>query len=1136
LEDYPGKSFDKSPEGLIRSLEAAYRDSEKKYRELVDFIPLGIFEYDLEAHITYSNPRGMEMMGYTKEDLERKKVNISELVIPADHEKMKKRVRQLMKGKRLDGAEYTAIRKNGNTFPILLYSYPIAENEKITGIRGVVFDLTKSRLIEKQLHDVLTRYEVMLKSLPDLIFRFDKEGRFIDYHSSSSEKLMLKPEEFLGKLISEVDLPEVVRKQGMQKVKETLEKGRIIIDEYSLEGENGTEYYEARYIPISKDEVLDVIRDITDRVKAEMALRESEKKFRDLYENIPLGMFRTTPGGEMLLANPSLLNMLGVKNLEEIQAKGFPDLCREISYDRSAFISEIEKNGVVKGFESSIVLPGGNILHIRENARRIDDGSGNVYYEGSVEDITAIRDAHSIIKQIEAEKAVVLDSMNEMFAYFSPDLRIKWVNKAYADKLGVDQSELIGSKCYEHWHGLSQPCNNCPVIKAARTGLPQSGEVSTPDGRYWYARGYPVFDDKGQLVGLSEFCEDITMRKQAVESLRLTQFSVDQSSDAAFWIEENGNFIYVNEAACRVLGYAREELLGMTVHDVDPNFPREVWADHWKQIRTEKQVNIESVHRTGDGREFPVELMINFIEFDGREYNCVFARDITDRKQYEENLRRAKDKAEEANRVKSDFISNISHEIRIPLNSIIGFSEMLANQLQEPRLREYASSIKSAGNSLLMLINDILDLSKIEAGRVEVSLESVDLRAVINEISQVFAPKVAKKRLDFFIDVQSGIPTFLMLDKVRIRQVLFNLIGNAVKFTDQGFIRVLAETRSQGVLPGGKIDLLITIEDSGIGIPHKYHDKIFNAFVQIGASGNQSLEGTGLGLSITRRLLEMMSGSIMVDSEPGKGARFVVSLQDVQIAEYESQKILEQEVAGASFRGRHILLVDDSAINRHYVRDNLLESGMTVSEADNGEKALQEAGKKKPDLILMDIMMPVMDGYKAVEMIRQDKSLAGIPVLALTALAMKEDIERITSSGFNDYLIKPFNIHDLYAKMGRFLPAGKRGKHAVSSRSLLDQRNEETFISSVVAALDIIEKEHMPLWRHANEIKEFKSIRVFADGIQKTGVTHNIRLLVDYGDKLMAYCDNYDIERIDASLAGFPEYVEKMKEILNEPH
>jgi PAS domain S-box-containing protein len=1136
LKEYPQKDFDKRTEDLIRSLESAYRDSEKKYRELVDFIPLGIFEYDLEAHITYSNPRGMEMMGYSKEDIDRNKISLPELVIPADHDKMRKRVRQLMEGKRLGGEEFTVIRKNGNTFPVLLYSYPIFENKKVIGIRSVAFDLSKSRLIEKQLHDVLTRYEIMLKSLPDLIFRFDKDGRFIDYHSSAPGKLMLKPEEFLGKIISEVKLPEVVRKRGMEKVKETLEKGRIIVDEYSLEGENGTEYYEARYIPISKNEVLDVIRDITDRVKAEMALRESEKKFRDLYENIPLGMFRTTPDGNMLLANPSLLNMLKINSLEEIQLRGFLKFCNEISYDRSAFVREIENNGVVKGFESSIVLPGGKMLYIRENARKIDDGKGHIYYEGSVEDITAIRDAHSIIKQIEAEKAVVLDSMNEMFAYFSTDLKIKWVNKAYADKLGVDQSELFGTTCYEHWHGRNEPCNNCPVIKAAQTGLPQSGEVSTPDGRYWYARGYPVFDDNGQLVGLSEFCEDITLQKQAVESLRLTQFSVDQSSDAAFWTQESGDFIYVNEAACRVLGYTREELIGMTVHDVDPNFPREVWADHWKQIRTEKQVNIESVHRTRDGRDFPVELMINFIEFDGREYNCVFARDITDRKQYEENLRRAKDKAEDANRVKSDFISNISHEIRTPLNSIIGFSEMLANQLQEPRLREYAASIKSAGNSLLMLINDILDLSKIEAGRIDVSLESVDLRAVITEISQVFAPKVANKRLDFFIDVQSGIPSFLMLDKVRIRQVLFNLIGNAVKFTDKGFIRVLAETRSEGVLPGGKIDLLITIEDSGIGIPSQYHDKIFDAFVQIGDAVNQSLEGTGLGLSITRRLLEMMSGSIMVDSEPGKGARFVVSLQNVQIAEFESQKEFEQKIAGSSFRGRHILLVDDSAINRHYVRDNLLESGMTVSEADNGEKAVQEAMHKKPDLILMDIMMPVMDGYKAVEMIRQDKELAGIPVLALTALAMKEDIERITSSGFNDYLIKPFNIQDLYAKMGRFLPAAKKGKYAEPSQSLLDQRNEEAFVNSVLAALEIIEKEHLPLWKQANELKEFQSIRNFADRIQQTGMMHNIRLLVDYGDKLMAYCDNYDVERIDASLAGFPEYVEKMREILNEPN
>ena len=254
---------------------------------------------------------------------------------------------------------------------------------------------------------------------------------------------------------------------------------------------------------------------------------------------------------------------------------------------------------------------------------------------------------------------------------------------------------------------------------------------------------------------------------------------------------KDARFFYVNEAACEILGYTKAELLKMTVHDIDPNFSKDIWPPHWEEVKEKKSFSLESTHKTKDGNEFPVELSINYLEFDGKEYNCAFARDITDRKQNEESLRKAKEKAEQANRVKSEFISNISHEIRTPLNSIIGFSEMLASHVQESRLKEYAGSIKSAGNSLLMLINDILDLSKIEAGRLEINLSSVDIRSVITEISQVFAVKVAKKNIDLVIDVQAEVPEFLLLDRVRIRQVLFNLIGNAVKFTGSGYIRIV---------------------------------------------------------------------------------------------------------------------------------------------------------------------------------------------------------------------------------------------------------------------------------------------------------------------------------------------------------
>lgn len=1001
------KQADKNAKGVFRKLETAYGSSEQKYRDLIDLIPLGIFEYNLEGRITYCNPFGLELLGYTRKDVA-EDITVFNIVVSDDIERAKENMQLLFRGEHHEGEEYTAVRKNGNTFPVMLYSYPIIDSGEVVGVRGVVFDLSKSRKIEQQLQEILTRYEIMLNAFPDIMFRFDKNGRFLDYNANSSDKLALQPQEFMGKKITQVNLPDELVRRGLKMIREALKTGEIVTDEYKIDFPDGTNYFEARYIPIGKEEVLDIIRDIT-----------------------------------------------------------------------------------------------------------------------------PIKDAQDTIRQIGIEKAMVLDSMTEMFAYYSPDLKIRWVNKSYTENLGIEQEKLIGKKCHKYWYEGDSPCENCPVVKAAQTGQAQSAEIQCLDGRFLSVRGYPIFNEKGELSGLAEFCEDITVRKKALEALNLTQFSVDQSSDAAFWMRRDACFFYVNDAACKALGYTKEELLEMTAFDVDKHFRKEIWEDYWAEIKEKKTFAIESTHMTKDGHEFPVELIINFLEFDGKEYNCAFARDITDRKQYEENLKEAKERAEQANRVKSEFISNISHEIRTPLNSIIGFSEMLTGHVQDSRLKEYAASIKSAGNSLLMLINDILDLSKIEAGKLEINLGSVDLRSLITEISQVFAVKVALKNLDFVIDVQSEVPEYLLLDKARIRQVLFNLVGNAVKFTRSGFLRVVVSV-SQGEKTGkDKLDLEIRVEDSGIGIPSEFHNEIFNSFIQVENKKNISTEGTGLGLSITKRLVEMMSGTIAVQSTAGEGSSFIVTLKDVSPADFSGTLERNKDLSMAFLRGKKVLLVEDSEINRRFVKDNLQQSGILVVEAENGAVAMQKLKDTRPDLVLLDIMMPVMDGYEMVKKLKSSETLRGIPVIALTALAMKEDIERISGSGFDGFLIKPFHIGELFEKMNDLLAQGSKSEslqkmHNLESGSSYDRQ----FLNAVKAALKKINKRCLPLWKQANDLKEFKTIRAFATAIHETGIEFNIRLLVDYGDKLISYCDNYDIEKIDSSLASFPEYVKKMKEII----
>ncbi len=998
-------------EEILRNLEMAYHASETKYRELTDLIPIGIFEYNTDGIVTYCNPAGLAMLGFSRDDLS-SDFHITRVVHADENERVKARMARLLSGKKAEGEEFKAVMKNGNTIPVMLHSFPMTAEGKVVGVMGIAIDLSRSRKIESQLQDLFTRYELILKAIPDIIFRFDRHGRFIDYHTNDQDKLFLDPTDFIGKHLDEVPLPEVLRKRGMLMIRKALQSRQIVVHEYELQGPDGPRFYEARFIPIRNDEVLDIIRDITEKVNAQKALRESQERFRELYEHIPVGMYRSRPENEILMANPAMLKIFGVSSIEELNSRGFDDFTRKIGYNRAAFMQEIEKSGELTGYESMVTLPDGRTLYLRENARRIVDNDGMVYYEGSI--------------------------------------------------------------------------------------------------------------------------EDFTQQKQAEQALRLTQFSIDQSSDAAFWLEKDARFFYVNDAACKSLGYTREELLSLTVHDIDPLFPKEIWEDHWKNTKANRVIKTESVHRTKDGKEFPIELLINYLEFDGKEYNCAFARDITQRKHYEGSLKSAKEKAEEANKVKSEFISNISHEIRTPLNSIIGFSDMLASHLSDDRLREYATSIKSAGNSLLMLINDILDLSKIEAGGVEISLEPVNLRMVIKEVSQIFAMKITRKELDFIIDIREDVPEVLMIDMIRMRQVLFNLVGNAVKFTKKGFVRISVSLfENVETVEEGTIGLRISVEDSGIGIPEAYHQEIFKPFYQVAGDNNYVMEGTGLGLSITRRLVEMMSGTITVKSTPGQGASFIISMPRVAVTDKQRRTDRRLKLWESALSGRSVLVVDDSDVNRGFVRDNLLELGMLVDEAGDGREGLRKVEAFNPDLILLDIMMPVMDGYEFIEKLKCGQPSANIPVVAITALGMKEDVDRMVKCGFDDFIIKPFHIEELYEKMANLL--GEPGARVIQSEEELEGgnnlRDERRYIRNVQEALQTIEKDYLALWIQANELKEFKAIRNFAEGIHKTGAAHNIRFLVDYGDRMIMHCDNYDIEKIDTSLADFPDYLLKMREI-----
>jgi two-component system sensor histidine kinase EvgS len=514
--------------------------------------------------------------------------------------------------------------------------------------------------------------------------------------------------------------------------------------------------------------------------------------------------------------------------------------------------------------------------------------------------------------------------------------------------------------------------------------------------------------------------------------------------------------------------------------------------------------------------------------------NDFLQNEIEVRKLAEDEIKKARTEAEQANQAKSEFLANMSHEIRTPMNAVLGYTELLSSTIIDQTQKDYINSIKSSGRSLLTLINDILDLSKIEAGKLEMEYDYVDTYSFFSEFERIFSLKVTEKDLKFILDITSGTPQGVYIDEARVRQIIFNLIGNAIKFTSEGKITLKVYTENPQIVSYSKekteelIDLIIEVKDTGIGISKELQEVIFEPFVQ--ERDYKHYGGTGLGLAITRRLTVLMNGTINLKSELGKGSTFTVRIPEITYQRDFSGTNIDIQIDPAEiiFEEAIILIADDVQHNRSYLRDALKNTKLKVFEAEDGIAGYKLAKEIVPDLIIADIRMPKMDGFQLLNKIKTDKKLKHIPVIAYSASVLKAQKERIHNSEFTGLLIKPVKVTELYLELMNILPY-KSTRVTEHDKTLfeVDLIGEITDLPGLIQSL---ETSFYATWKTFAVTQSIKEIREFGKNLSQLGLDHNSSIITGYGKDLISAADSFNIGAILKLIGKYKIIIESLKD------
>ena len=789
---------------------------------------------------------------------------------------------------------------------------------------------------------------------------------------------------------------------------------------------NKASFYDRSGVCLS---IIGVITDITERKRMEDDLRASRDRFNMVAEHVSEVIWETDARGLYTYISHVAESVWGYAPEDLVGKFCFYDLHPQEGREkfREEVFARLESREVFKEVVNPVITKDG-VCRWRMTSGLPVTGKNGAFlgYRGSDTDITARRLAEQQLRESEeryrllteyavgaiAVHQIVLDDSGNPVDYVFLS-----VNPAFEVQTGLRSEDIIGRRVTEVIAGMEQTSFIAIYGRVALTGESVTFEQYVEQMRkYFYINAYSLGDGKFATV-----FADITERRQVENVVREKEEYyrglINHAADAIFVHDTpGGRIVDCNQQAVISLGYSREEMLNLSVSDIDMDYSAERDQEGWETLVPGQTFSLQGRHRRKDGSIFPVEVNIVVIESLGRTLLVAAARNISERKRVEQVLLESKEAAEAASRIKGEFLANMSHEIRTPMNAIIGFSQLLRTTTLTEKQLSYLETIISSGRLLLGIINDILDVARVASGKMFFEEIEFGIRDLFSECMAMVQPQFQFRNLVFRQDIDDGVPQRVIGDPTRIRQILVNLLSNAVKFTLQGSVTLTV--RSLLEKDGRQARFFISVRDTGIGIPQEKFEKIFQPFEQVDMSTVREYGGTGLGLSICKGLVERMGGEIQVSSELGKGSEFSFSLT-LRVPDGSCTEAFVTTHTDAACQDMRVLVVEDTPSNRHLLQEYLSVLGCVADFACNGQEALAFLQKGGYDLCFMDLQMPVMSGEEATRIFRREYG-QDLPVIALTAAAMPQDKERCLLAGMNGFLSKPVGLVELKDMLLRY--------------------------------------------------------------------------------------------------------------------